>query len=100
MNPIPPEKAPTTEPDSPGLDQIETEQIGRIATPGRVAFTMVPIVLMVLTPLLPFAQNPTRWFGLPAVLVWAAVLVIASVATLQVVDRLIARQAAAAGASS
>ena len=72
----------------------QTEAVGRVATPGRVAATWVPIVLMTITPLLPFATTPTTWFGVPAVLVWVAALVVLTVATLQVVDRRINRQTA------
>ncbi|MFT4042978.1 MAG: hypothetical protein QM673_07440 [Gordonia sp. (in: high G+C Gram-positive bacteria)] len=97
MNQIPPDNPSTAQPDSPVVQLTEHERFGRIATPGRVVFAMIPIVAMVITPLLPFATNPTRWFGLPAVLVWSAILVLSSVATLQVIDRLIARQVAAAG---
>ncbi|OPX09843.1 hypothetical protein [Mycobacterium sp. AT1] len=68
----------------------------RVATPGRVTAACVPIVLMTVTPLLPFATTPTMWFGIPAVLFWIAGLVVATVATLQVIDRGINRETAAA----
>ena len=71
----------------------ETDVIGRVATPARVIASCVPIVLMTITPLLPFATTPTTWFGVPAVLVWIAALVVLTVATLQVVDRTIQHQA-------
>jgi len=74
----------------------ETHAVGRVATPGRVAAACVPIVLMTITPLLPFATTPTTWFGVPAVLVWVAALVVLTVSTLQVVDRRINRRTAAA----
>jgi hypothetical protein len=48
---------------------------------------------MTVTPLLPFATTPTTWFGMPAVLVWVAALVILTVGILQVIDRRINRQA-------
>ena len=79
--------------DTSGTFVPETDVIGRIATPGRVAAACVPIVLMTITPLLPFATTPTTWFGVPAVLVWVAALVVWTVATLQVVDRRINYQA-------
>jgi hypothetical protein len=72
----------------------ETDAVGRVATPGRVAAACVPIVLMTITPLLPFATTPTTWFGVSAVLVWIAALVVLTVATLQVVDRRINRRPA------
>jgi hypothetical protein len=49
---------------------------------------------MTITPLLPFATTPTTWFGVPAVLVWIAALVVLTVLALQVVDRSINRQTA------
>jgi hypothetical protein len=74
----------------------QTEAVGRVATPGRVAAACVPIVLMTITPLLPFATTPTTWFGVPAVLVWVAALVGLTVATLQVIDCRINRRTAPA----
>jgi len=71
----------------------ETDVIGRVATPARVIASCVPIVLMTITPLLPFASTPTTWFGVPAVLVWIAALVVLTVATLQIIDLSINRQA-------
>lgn len=91
--------SPDTSSGAPGSGDAfvpEADRIGRIATPARVAAACVPILLMVLTPLLPFATTPTLWFGLPAVLVWVAGTVVLSVAVLQVIDRGIARQSAAA----
>lgn len=67
----------------------------RVATPRRVAVAVVPIIAMLITPFLPFAQHPTLWFGMPAVLVWMAIIVVVTVVILNVVDRSIARQAAA-----
>ena len=74
----------------------ETDVIGRIATPGRLALAGLPCLGLVTTPLLPFATTPTLWFGLPAVLVWMALLILLTVAVLQVIDRGISRQAARA----
>jgi hypothetical protein len=79
--------------DTTGTFVPETDVIGRIATPGRVAVACVPIVLMTITPLLPFATTPTTWFGMPAVLVWVAALVVLTVRILQVIDRRINHQA-------
>ena len=47
---------------------------------------------MLVTPLLPFAQNPTLWFGMPAVLVWMALNVVLTVVLLNVIDAGIRRQ--------
>ena len=74
----------------------ETDIIGRIATPGRMALAGLPCLGLVVTPLLPFATAPTLWFGLPAVMVWMAMLIVLTVAVLQVIDRGISRQAAQA----
>jgi hypothetical protein len=74
----------------------ETDVIGRIATPRRLALAGLPCLGLVATPLLPFATTPTSWFGLPAVLVWMALLIFLTVAVLQVIDRGISRQAARA----
>lgn len=74
----------------------ETDVIGRIATPGRLALAGLPCVGLVATPLLPFATTPTLWFGLPAVLVWMALMILLTVAVLQAIDRGISKQAARA----
>ncbi len=74
----------------------ETDIIGPIATPRRLALCAVPTLLMLATPLMPFATTPTLWFGVPAVMVWMAALVVMTVVVLQIVDRGITRQAAAA----
>ncbi|MBC9944708.1 hypothetical protein ICL81_09330 [Leucobacter sp. cx-328] len=58
----------------------------RLFTPGRLAIVCVPALGFFVIPFLPFAQEPTLWFGLPAVLVWAALMVILSVVALQIVD--------------
>jgi len=72
----------------------ETDVIGRIATPQRLALAGLPCLGLVATPLLPFATSPTLWFGLPAVLVWMALMILLTVAVLQVIDRGIGKQAA------
>ena len=56
-------------------------------TPGRAVAGAVPIILITLTPFFPFASTPTRWFGLPAVLVWVFRLVLLTLLVLQLVDR-------------
>ncbi|MGN8027595.1 hypothetical protein [Microbacterium sp. 22242] len=65
---------------------------GRIATPGRVAVACIPILLILITPLMPFAEHPTLWFGLPAVIVWMAFTVVLTVVLLNVIDVGIRRQ--------
>lgn len=74
----------------------ETDVIGRIATPGRLALAGLPCVGLVVTPLLPFATTPTLWWGLPAVMVWIAMMIVLTVAVLHVIDRGISKQAARA----
>jgi hypothetical protein len=59
----------------------------RLASPQRVAMAMVPVIGFLITPFLPFAQEPTLWFGWPAVLVWTAFLVLLTVATLHVIEQ-------------
>ena len=65
---------------------------GRIATPGRVVLACIPVVLILVTPFLPFAVTPTLWFGVPAVLVWMAFTVVLTVVLLNVIDLGIRRQ--------
>lgn len=55
-------------------------------TPTRAALAALPIVLITITPFLPFATTPTRWFGAPAVLVWMALMVLLTLAVLQIID--------------
>ena len=69
------------------------ERIGPVSTPGRVAVACLPILGMTITPLLPFAVTPTLWFGIPAVMVWMAAMVVLTVVILQFVDHGINRQA-------
>ncbi|MBS3182845.1 hypothetical protein [Leucobacter manosquensis] len=51
----------------------------------------VPALGFFAIPFLPFAQQPVLWLGLPAVLVWSALMVLLSVAALQVVEMLYLR---------
>lgn len=86
-------------PSEPGaqLPDTPTSAIrvtGRIATPGRVAVACIPVVLILITPFLPFASTPTLWFGVPAVLVWMAFCVVLTVALLNAIDAGIRRQVA------
>jgi uncharacterized protein (DUF983 family) len=57
-----------------------------LASSKRLALAAVPVVGIFSTPFMPFAYTPTLWFGLPAVLVWFALLVILTVVTLQIVE--------------
>lgn len=57
-----------------------------LASPKRLAIAAIPVVGIFATPFLPFAYIPTLWFGIPAVLVWFALLVILTVVTLQIVE--------------
>lgn len=79
-------------------DDGNIERIGPVSTPARVAVACLPILGMTITPLLPFAVTPTLWFGIPAVMVWMAAMVVLTVVILQFVDRGINRQAAQARA--
>ncbi|MBF4457933.1 hypothetical protein HDC34_003188 [Pseudoclavibacter sp. JAI123] len=63
----------------------------RLFTPGRFAIVSVPALGFFAIPFLPFAVEPTLWFGLPAVLVWSALMVLLSVAALQIVEVLYKR---------
>jgi hypothetical protein len=90
MNPDPQPPADTDRPVA------ETDIIGPIATPRRLALCAIPTLLMLSTPLMPFATTPTLWFGVSAVMVWMAALVVMTVVVLQIIDRGITRQAAAA----
>ena len=47
----------------------------RLLTPGRAAIIGIPILGFFSTPFWTFAQEPTLWLGLPAVLVWIAIAV-------------------------
>lgn len=69
-----------------------SDDYGPIATPRRVAFASIPSLLLLLTPLLPFGHEPTRWLGVPAIYWWVTVLVVLTVVFLQVLDRSINRQ--------
>ncbi|GAA3702363.1 hypothetical protein GCM10023081_43470 [Arthrobacter ginkgonis] len=58
----------------------------RLATPGRLALAALPIIGFFATPWLPFAREATLWFGFPAVMVWFGLMVLLTVAVLQVID--------------
>jgi len=58
----------------------------RLFTPGRFAIISVPALGFFAIPFLPFATTPTLWLGMPAVLVWSAVMVLLSVGALQIVE--------------
>lgn len=57
-----------------------------LASRGRLATAVIPAVGFFATPFLPFAQEPTLWFGIPAVLIWSAAMVILTVITLQLIE--------------
>ncbi|RGE22742.1 hypothetical protein [Leucobacter sp. wl10] len=63
----------------------------RLLTPGRAAIIGIPMIGFFSTPFWPFAQDPTLWFGLPAVLVWITILVVLTVASIQIVETLYQR---------
>jgi fatty acid desaturase len=58
----------------------------KLLTPGRAAIIAIPMIGFFSTPFWPFAKDATLWFGIPAVLVWAAILVILTVVSIQVVE--------------
>lgn len=57
-----------------------------LASPRRVAIGAVPVLGFLATPLLPFVNGPYLWFGVPSVLVWTALCVIATVVSLRIVE--------------
>ncbi|MHA3723570.1 hypothetical protein ACXR2T_06795 [Leucobacter sp. HY1910] len=63
----------------------------RLFTPGRFGIVCLPALGFLVIPFLPFATTPTLWFGLPAVLVWSAAMVVLSVVALQIVELLYQR---------
>lgn len=63
----------------------------RLFTPGRFAIVCIPALGFFVIPFLPFATTPTLWFGIPAVLVWSALMVLCSVIALQIVEWLYRR---------
>ncbi|MEJ6488873.1 hypothetical protein PQI23_03955 [Leucobacter sp. USCH14] len=63
----------------------------RLFTLGRLAIVSVPALGFFAIPFLPFAQEPVLWLGLPAVLVWSALMVLLSVVALQIVEVLYLR---------
>ncbi|UOQ57136.1 hypothetical protein MUN78_16010 [Leucobacter allii] len=63
----------------------------RLFTPARFAIVCIPALGFLAIPFLPFAGEPELWFGLPAVLVWSALMVLLTVAALQIVEMLYLR---------
>ena len=63
----------------------------KLLTPGRAVIAAIPVAGFFATPFLPFANEPTLWFGIPAVLVWTAALVLLTVLSLQLVESLYLR---------
>jgi uncharacterized protein (DUF983 family) len=74
--------------DQPGIapGALDPDDAPRLATPWRIVVAFIPSLGFLAIPFLPFAQHATLWFGLPAVLVWTLLMVILSVAALQIVD--------------
>lgn len=61
-------------------------------TPVHVVTACIPVLLIIFTPLFPFASNPGLIFGIPTMIVWMSALVVAIVVILQVIDRQITRR--------
>lgn len=57
-----------------------------LASRTRVAIGAVPVLGFLATPLLPFVNGPHLWLGIPSVLAWTAICVIATVVALRVVE--------------
>lgn len=55
-------------------------------SPGRLATAAVPVLGFLLTPVLPFVNGAHLWFGMPSVLVWTALCVLATVGALRLVE--------------
>ena len=58
----------------------------QLSSPRRLAIAAIPVVGFLATPLLPFVNGPHLWLGVPSVLVWTAVCVVATVVALRVVE--------------
>ncbi|WP_436326907.1 hypothetical protein [Brevibacterium sp. FAM 27836] len=61
-------------------------------TATEVIVAGVPVLLIIFTPLLPFANEPSLILGIPTMIVWMAALVVAIVVILQLIDRRITRR--------
>jgi hypothetical protein len=66
-----------------------------LASPKRLAIAAVPTLGMILTPFLPFVSTPTLWLGLPSAVVWMGLMIVATVAALQVIERSYLREGGA-----
>ncbi|WP_136017914.1 hypothetical protein [Arthrobacter silvisoli] len=66
-----------------------------LASPKRLSIAAVPIIGMIATPFLPFVSTPTLWLGLPAAIVWMGLMIIATVAALQIIERSYLREGGA-----
>jgi hypothetical protein len=49
---------------------------------ARAVVVLVPVVALLVTVLLPFVNRPTLWLGLPSVMVWTGLWVLALSAAL------------------
>lgn len=56
-----------------------------LMSPGRIAIASIPVAGFLITPV-PFINGPHLWFGIPSVLVWTALCVIATVVALRIVE--------------
>ncbi|RBP64915.1 hypothetical protein DFO66_10521 [Brevibacterium sanguinis] len=59
----------------------------RTVTATQVIIACIPALLIIFTPVFPFANEPGLILGVPTVIVWMAALVVAIVAILQIIDR-------------
>lgn len=61
-------------------------------TATQVIVACIPVLLIIFTPWLPFANEPSLILGIPTMIVWMAALVVAIVVILQIIDRQISRR--------
>lgn len=58
----------------------------------QVVVACIPVLLIIFTPVFPFANEPGLIFGIPTMIVWMAALVVAIVVILQIIDLQITRR--------
>ena len=61
-------------------------------TATQVIVACIPVLLIIFTPWLPFANEPSLILDIPTMIVWMAALVVAIVVILQIIDRQISRR--------